>query len=272
MRALVLSDTHFGAWTGEDILSRPGHDRAPRAAPRRRRGHLPRRHVRPPVLVAARCIQRRRRAVGGDAREAPGQAVRVPGRQSRPSSGQTRRGGADRARAGDRPSAGRARRRAAPDRFLSPLSRAPARGVEIDVRYPTYTFAGVLCTHGHYLDFHARRTGAAPGKLLARVLWAIAVGGKEHRPTVDDYEATITMLTAFLYLVAQLPNGTHAQQRAFEVFQRTAHALRASAAPMRAVEHAAGWLGSRLDAFDGHLPHAPAKPGDRRKLRRRPLL
>ncbi len=129
-------------------------------------------------------------------------------------------------------------------------------GVEIDVRYPTYTFAGVLCTHGHYLDFHARRTGAAPGKLLARVLWAIAVGGKEHRPTVDDYEATITMLTAFLYLVAQLPNGTHAQQRAFEAFQRTAHALRASAAPMRAVEHAAGWLGSRLDAFDGHLPHA----------------
>ena len=129
-------------------------------------------------------------------------------------------------------------------------------GVEIDVRYPAYTFAGVLCTHGHYLDFHARRTGAAPGKLLARVLWAIAVGGKEHRPTVDDYEATITMLTAFLYLVAQLPNGTHAQQRAFEAFQRTAHALRAGAAPMRAVEHAAGWLGSRLDAFDGHLPRA----------------
>src|SRR5690242_20532288 len=96
-------------------------------------------------------------------------------------------------------------------------------GVEVDIRYPTYTFAGVLCTHGHYLDFHARRTGAAPGKLLAHVLWWIAVGGKEHRPTVDDYEATITMLTAPLYLVAQLPNGTHAQRRAFEVFQRVAH-------------------------------------------------
>jgi UDP-2,3-diacylglucosamine pyrophosphatase LpxH len=133
-------------------------------------------------------------------------------------------------------------------------------GVEVEIRYPTYTFAGVLCTHGHYLDFHARRTGAAPGKVLGRILWAIAVGGKEHQPTVDDYEATITILTALLYLVAQLPNGTHAQQRAFEVFQRTARALRTSAAPVRAVERAARWLGSSLEAFDGGRQHAGQGP------------
>src|SRR5204862_1813709 len=39
-------------------------------------------------------------------------------------------------------------------------------GVELDIRYPTYEFAGVLCTHGHYLDFHTRRKGPAPGRLL----------------------------------------------------------------------------------------------------------
>src|SRR5947209_2602363 len=92
------------------------------------------------------------------------------------------------------------------DLFRAFLERR-LEGVEVDIRYPTYTFEGVLCTHGHYLDFHARRAGAAPGKLLARALWSIAVGGKEHPPTVEDYEATIMMLTGFLYTVAQLPNG-----------------------------------------------------------------
>jgi predicted phosphodiesterase len=118
-------------------------------------------------------------------------------------------------------------------------------GVEIDIRYPTYTFSGVLCTHGHWLDFHARRTGAAPDKLLARALWSVAVGGEEHRPTVEDYEATTTMLTGLLYMIAQLPNGTQAQRRAFGAFQSFAHAVRVGAAPVRAVEHAASWLASR---------------------------
>lgn len=121
-------------------------------------------------------------------------------------------------------------------------------GVEIDVRYPTYTFAGVLCTHGHYLDFHARRTGAAPGKLLARALWSIAVGGEEHPPTIQDYEATIAMLTGLLYMVAQLPNGTHAQRRAFGAFQTLARAIRIGAAPVRTMEHSASWLASRAQA------------------------
>jgi UDP-2,3-diacylglucosamine pyrophosphatase LpxH len=115
-------------------------------------------------------------------------------------------------------------------------------GVEVDIRYPTYTVAGVLCTHGHYLDFHARRAGAAPGKLLARALWSIAVGGEEHQPTVEDYEATITMLTGLLYTIAQLPNGTHAQQRAFGAFQRLERSIRAGTAPVRAIEHAASWV------------------------------
>jgi UDP-2,3-diacylglucosamine pyrophosphatase LpxH len=134
-----------------------------------------------------------------------------------------------------------------PDRLGPELNRASLfrlllerrlDGVEVDVRYPTYMFGGVLCTHGHYLDFHARRGGAAPGRLLARVLWSIAVGGREHTPTFEDYEATITLLTALLFTIAQLPNGTHAQRRAFEAFQALGRAVHLGRAPRRALEGA----------------------------------
>jgi Calcineurin-like phosphoesterase len=119
-------------------------------------------------------------------------------------------------------------------------SRLP--GVEVDIRYPTYTFAGVLCAHGHYLDFHARRSGGAPGRLLARSLWSIAVGGDDQAPTVDDYEATITLLTAMLYTIAQLPNGTQAQRRAFASFQALERAVRVRTTPARGLEHARHWV------------------------------
>jgi UDP-2,3-diacylglucosamine pyrophosphatase LpxH len=117
-------------------------------------------------------------------------------------------------------------------------------GVEVDIRYPTYAFSGVLCTHGHYLDFHARRSGGAPGRLLARTLWSIAVGGAEHMPSIDDYESTITMLTGLLFMIAQLPNGTQAQQRAFAAFQAISRAIRVGAAPVRTVEHASDVVAS----------------------------
>jgi Calcineurin-like phosphoesterase len=117
-------------------------------------------------------------------------------------------------------------------------------GVEVEVRYPTYTFEGVLCTHGHYLDFYARRSGAAGGRLLSRILWAIAVGGDDEMPTVEDYEATITMLTSLLYTIAQLPNGTSAQRRAFAGFQALERGIRFGAAPIRAIEEVTHWLDS----------------------------
>jgi hypothetical protein len=131
------------------------------------------------------------------------------------------------------------------DLFRAYLERQ-LEGVEVDIRYPTYTFAGVLCSHGHYLDFHARRAGATGGKVLARALWSIAIGGQEHAPTIEDYEATITMLTSLLYTIAQLPNGTNAQQRAFAAFQAIARGVHASAAPLRAVEMAGAWVGRQL--------------------------
>ena len=55
--------------------------------------------------------------------------------------------------------------------FLLPrcTTRSP-RPVQIELRYPTYRFGGVLCTHGHYLDYHAHRHGSLPNRLVG---WAL---------------------------------------------------------------------------------------------------
>jgi UDP-2,3-diacylglucosamine pyrophosphatase LpxH len=121
-------------------------------------------------------------------------------------------------------------------------------GVEVDIRYPTYTFGGVLCTHGHYLDFYARRSGPAPAKLLARVLWTISVGGSDSNPTIDDYEATVAMLTGLLFTIAQLPNGTRAQRRAFRGFQTLGRSAHLATAPVRVLEQAGMRLATRIGA------------------------
>jgi UDP-2,3-diacylglucosamine pyrophosphatase LpxH len=247
VRALVLSDTHFGAWTGEDILREP--DTLALLAP-----HLDVDEViflgdmfdflfsslRDAYRAADGLFALLREKLQGKrfvflagnhdhhvVQRASEELLELELVTGRP--------------AGDLHPELRFRR------FLE----SRLEGIEVDVRYPTYSFADVLCTHGHYLDFHARRTGAAPGKLLARTLWTIAVGGHEHSPTIDDYEATIAMLTGLLYTIAQLPNGTRAQRRAFAAFQRIANAVHFGAAPVRALEQARdsliGAIGGRAD-------------------------
>jgi UDP-2,3-diacylglucosamine pyrophosphatase LpxH len=242
VRALVISDTHFGAWTGEDILSQPQTlsllephldvdevillgdmfdfmFSSLRDAFQASEGLL--------TLLRDKLQGKRFVFLAGNhdhhlvRREAEELLVLelATGKSAGALEAQLRQG----------------------DYFRTLLERR-LEGVEVDIRYPTYTFAGVLCTHGHYLDFHARRSGAAPGRMLARVLWSIAVGGQEHTPTVDDYEATITLLTAMLYTVAQLPNGTHAQRRAFAAFKAMGRAARLTRAPALGVEHAGDWL------------------------------
>jgi UDP-2,3-diacylglucosamine pyrophosphatase LpxH len=93
-------------------------------------------------------------------------------------------------------------------------------GVEVEIAYPTYSFAGVLCTHGHYLDPHARLAGSRGAQLLTRTLWSIAAGGPEEPKRIEDYESVITLLTEWLYIAAQMPHGTHAQQNVFRAIQR----------------------------------------------------
>jgi UDP-2,3-diacylglucosamine pyrophosphatase LpxH len=131
-----------------------------------------------------------------------------------------------------------------PGYFRSFLARR-LPGVEVEIAYPTYSFAGVLCTHGHYLDPHARLAGSRGDRLLTRVLWGIATGGPEDPKTIADYESTITLLTEWLYIAAQMPHGTHAQQNVFRAVQRAGRLASALGTPVRGAKRLVAELRDR---------------------------
>lgn len=131
-----------------------------------------------------------------------------------------------------------------PGFFRSFLARR-LPGVQIEIAYPTYSFAGVLCTHGHYLDPHARLSGSRGDRILTRVLWGIATGGPEDPKTIADYESTITLLTEWLYIAAQMPHGTHAQQNVFRAVQRAGHLASTLGLPVRGIKRLAAELRDR---------------------------
>jgi len=248
MRALVISDTHFGAWTGEDILRDP--ETLALLEPQLEVDEVVLLgdmfdfmfgSMRDAFQAAEGLLSLLREKLQGK------RFVFIAGNHDHHLIRREAEEllGLELATGRPREEVGAELRRT--DFFRRILERH-LDGVEVDIRYPTYTFGDVLCTHGHYLDFHARRSGAAPGRLLARTLWSIAVGGEEHPPTIDDYEATITLLTALLFTIAQLPNGTHAQRRAFEAFRGLERAIRLGTAPVRAVEQANDWLTRRIRA------------------------
>jgi UDP-2,3-diacylglucosamine pyrophosphatase LpxH len=112
--------------------------------------------------------------------------------------------------------------------------------VEVEIAYPTYSFAGVLCTHGHYLDPHARLAGSRGDRLLTRTLWGIATGGPEQPKTIEDYESVITLLTEWLYIAAQMPHGTHAQQNVFRAAERAGRIEYALKLPQRGLKRLRG--------------------------------
>ena len=263
VRALVISDTHFGAWTGEDILREPetlallepaldGVDEvillgdmfdfmfsSMREAFRASEGLM--------ELLRAKLQGKRFVFLAGnhDHYFIRHEAEELLGLEL--ATGKTPQELQDDVRRSD---------------FFRRIVDQRLAGVEVEICYPTYTFAGVLCTHGHYLDFHARRSGSAPGKLLARALWAIAVGGEEHSPTIRDYEATITLITALLYTIAQLPNGTQAQRRAFGAFQGLERAIRGARAPIRGAENARTWLREHVDSSMTEIQRRRARRAD----------
>ena len=131
-----------------------------------------------------------------------------------------------------------------PGFFRSFLARR-LPGVDVEIAYPTYSFAGVLCTHGHYLDPHARLAGSRGDRLLTRTLWAIASGGPEDPKTIEDYESAITLLTEWLYIAAQMPHGTHAQQNVFRAAQRAGRLGSALGLPVRGAKRLAAELRDR---------------------------
>jgi UDP-2,3-diacylglucosamine pyrophosphatase LpxH len=129
--------------------------------------------------------------------------------------------------------------RPGPGFFRSFLTRR-LPGVEVEIAYPTYSFAGVLCTHGHYLDPHARLAGSRGDRLLTRTLWGIATGGPEQPKTIEDYESVITLLTEWLYIAAQMPHGTHAQQNVFRAAERAGRIESALRLPLRGMQRLRG--------------------------------
>ena len=230
VRALVISDTHFGAWTGRDLL----------------REELFLERLAPPLegideLIFLGDLFDFLFGSVGDAVDASDGLLRLiaeklPGKRLVFLAGNhdhhlVHRDAENRLEAQlavrpHRPTEPRRSRLAGddPDRpgpgfFRSFLARR-LPGVEVEIAYPTYSFAGVLCTHGHYLDPHARLAGSRGDRLLTRTLWAIATGGPEQPKTIEDYESVITLLTEWLYIAAQMPHGTHAQQNVFRAVQR----------------------------------------------------
>lgn len=245
VRALVISDTHFGAWTGEDILRDP--ENLALLEP-----HLEVDEViflgdlfdllfgstRDAFEAAQGLFDLLRERLQGR------RFVFLAGNHDYPLVARERDERLE-LEFGEGRVVGQSSPCPVTDSFRRFLERR-LEGVEVDIRYPTYTFGGVLCTHGHYLDFYARRSGAAPGKLLARTLWKVAIGGRDHDPTADELEALTRILTGLLFTIAQLPNGTYAQRRVFAGFQRLERTIRLGTAPVRALEHTGAAMLRRL--------------------------
>jgi UDP-2,3-diacylglucosamine pyrophosphatase LpxH len=264
MRALVISDTHFGAWTGRDLLREEFF--LERLAPQLEGideliflgdlfdflfgsvGEAVDAATGLLDLIAANLVGKRLVFLAGnhdhhlvhrdfenrlEAQLAAGRAPLLSGEPA-----------LDSAPAG-------------PGFFRSFLARR-LPGVEVEIAYPTYSFAGVLCTHGHYLDPHARLSGSRGDRILTRVLWGIATGGPEDPKTIADYESTITLLTEWLYIAAQMPHGTHAQQNVFRAVQRAGRLASTLGLPARGIKRLAAELRDRgvgdASSEEGSLP------------------
>ncbi|HEU4392900.1 MAG TPA: metallophosphoesterase [Solirubrobacterales bacterium] len=242
MRALVVSDTHFGAWTGRDLLAEEFF--LERLAPALE-------EIDELIFLGdlfdflfgsvAECVE----AAGGllrlIAEEMAGKRlVFLAGNHDhhlvhRDEEDRLETELASGHRPGFPPGPG----------FFREFLERKLPGVEVEIAYPTYEFGGVLCTHGHYLDPHARLTGSRGDRLLTRTLWAIAAGGPEEPSCVEDYESVTTLLTEWLYVAAQMPHGTHAQQNVFRAAQRAGRFAAALGAPVRGAERLAAKLRDR---------------------------
>jgi UDP-2,3-diacylglucosamine pyrophosphatase LpxH len=242
MRALVLSDTHFGAWTGRDLLAEDPF--LERLAPTMEGieeliflGDLFDflfGSVEDAVGAASGLLDLIAAKLEG------GRLVFLAGNHDHHLVHRDQEDRLEAALAG----------RAAPSgpqapgpvyfrRFLE--RRLP--GVEVEIAYPTYRCGEVLLTHGHYLDPHARLSGSRGDRLLTHTLWAIASGGPEEPKCIEDYESVITLLTEWLYVAAQMPHGTHAQRNVFRAAQRVGRLGSALGAPVRGAKRVAAALG-----------------------------
>ena len=246
MRALVISDTHLGAWTGEDLLREPANL------------ELLEPHLDvDEVIVLGDVFDFLFGSINGAFEAATGlfdllreklqgkRLVCLAGNHDHHVVTKDREVELESLLASDsqRPS-----KRSTLD--LDPVYRLfeqRLEGVEVDFTYPTYMCGDVLCTHGHYLDVHAERAGSGLDRLLGDAIWRIAVGSRRS-PTLDDYEATTTLLTELLFTIAQVPNGTNTERSVYKSFETLGRAIRGATAPRRAIEAAAHSARQRLGA------------------------
>ena len=238
MRALVISDTHLGAWTGEDLLSDERF--LAKLAPELSDideliilgdlFDLLFGSIEDALAAAEGLFELIRERMQGR------RLVFLAGNHDhhfvvRGSESMRLLGAATEAEGGDD--------------LLRRLLAARLAGVEVDVRYPTYAVGDVLLTHGHYLDPHARLAGPFGSRMLTRALWAIAAGGKEAPRTEADYDAMIGLLTEVLYAIAQVPHGTTAQRSVFDSVNRIGAWAKGAARPIIAVEQFAARIAGR---------------------------
>jgi UDP-2,3-diacylglucosamine pyrophosphatase LpxH len=257
VRALVISDTHFGAWTGRDLLREEFF--LERLAPRLEGIDE--------LIFLGDLFDFLFGSVEGAVESADGLlrliAENLGGKRLVFLAGNhdhhlVHRDEEDRLESrlasGAEPEAGPP----GPGFFQAFLGRR-LPGVEVEIAYPTYEFGGVLCTHGHYLDPHARLTGSRGDRLLTRTLWAIAAGGPEEPKCVEDYESVTTLLTEWLYIAAQMPHGTHAQQNVFRAAQRAGRFASALTLPVRGASRLAAGLRDRGIGPDGAADSLPSQ-------------
>jgi UDP-2,3-diacylglucosamine pyrophosphatase LpxH len=258
LRALVISDTHFGAWTGRDLLREDFF--LERLAPALD-------GIDEVILLGdlfdflfgsvADAVDSSSGLLKLIAEKLPGKRfVFVSGNHDHHLVHRDEENQLEAALArGEsmRPDGGAIHEPPGPSFFQSFLEvRMP--GIEIEIAYPTYGFGGVLCTHGHYLDPHARMSGSRGSRLLTRTLWAIASGGPEEPTCEADYESVTTLLTEWLYIAAQMPHGTHAQQNVFSAAQRAGRIVQRAGAPVRGARRAAARVRDRTEGDTVGLP------------------
>jgi UDP-2,3-diacylglucosamine pyrophosphatase LpxH len=243
MRALVISDTHFGAWTGRDLLREEFF--LERLAPQLDGideliflGDLFD-FLFGSVDDAVEASDGLLRLIAE--KMAGGKLVFLAGNHDHHL---VHRDYEDRLEAGLAEGSPPTVNRPGPWFFRAFLERR-LPGVTVEVAYPTYECCRVLCTHGHYLDPHARLSGSRGSRLLTRTLWAIASGGPEVPRTVEDYESVMTLLTEWLYIAAQMPHGTHAQRNVFRTAQKAARLASVFGLPVRGVKRLAAELHDR---------------------------
>ena len=127
--------------------------------------------------------------------------------------------------------------------FFEAFLRRRLPETQIEIAYPNCRVGEVVLSHGHYLDGEVR--GSVPNRLLQGGFWRLA-GGREEAPAIDDYEAALVPLTELLFIEAQLPKGAAAEQRIQAELRRIGRFAAAAATPGRELERLGRSLARRL--------------------------